>query len=383
MSEPKKPGTALATNDLSREDLFKVLKSSLYPGAKDGSVALVLDYCTAAGLDVMKKPVHIVPMKVKSGEVDDRGFDIMETRDVVMPGIGLYRTEASRTGQYVGLSEPEFGPMMELEYDEEVWSTDERGKRVKTTKRASMDYPDWCRITIQRLVAGEVRSFTAKEYWIENYATKGKGDAPNEMWRRRPMGQLAKCTEAQALRKGFPDTTGSQATAEELEGRTSEIHMGQADEVGKPKADDKKDGDKKKDDEKVLPVWTDELFKRQYKNAKEAIQGAGRDPEEVIRAIGTRGRLTDEQAQSIRDLATVTDVVPKGEAPAASTAAAAADADGVLDEPLTYAVLVTRVVNAKTTEELDDVMPLVQHIPAEQRETLFDKIDDQRSRLLG
>ena len=79
------------------------LKSSLYPGATDQSVDMVLSYCRAAGLDPMQKPVHIVPMWDSKAR---------EMRDVVMPGIGLYRTNAARTGQFAGMSEPVFGPMV-------------------------------------------------------------------------------------------------------------------------------------------------------------------------------------------------------------------------------------------------------------------------------
>jgi len=42
------------------------------------------------------------------------------------------------------------------------------------------------------------------------------------MWEKRPFGQLAKCTEAQALRKAFPEAVGSQPTAEEMEGKVIE-----------------------------------------------------------------------------------------------------------------------------------------------------------------
>lgn len=51
------------------------LKSSLYPGASDQSVDMVLAYRRAAGLDPMQKPVHIVPMW------DSK---VREMRDVVM-----------------------------------------------------------------------------------------------------------------------------------------------------------------------------------------------------------------------------------------------------------------------------------------------------------
>lgn len=180
----------------TEEDLIRVLQNSLYPGANIGSVQMVLGYCQAAGLDPMLKPVHIVPMY-------DRASGGM--RDVVMPGINLYRTQASRTGQFAGMTEPEYGPMIE-----------------ETLGGVAMKYPEWCRITVEKLMdGGAIARFTAIEYWIENYAVKGgkeKSIAPNAMWMKRPRGQIAKCAEAQALRKAFPEC-GSQPTAEEMEGK--------------------------------------------------------------------------------------------------------------------------------------------------------------------
>ncbi len=198
------------------------LKNSLYPGASDASVDMVLAYCLAAGLDPMTKPVHIVPMKVSTGRKDDKGWDIKEMRDVVMPGIGLYRTNATRTGLYVGCSEPEYGPTRTLTYKREIWSEGDNGRRQKRLVEEELEYPEWCRITVRKRLGNDVGEFTAKEYWLENYAEKGDDGAPNAMWEKRPFAQLAKCAEAQALRKSFPEAVGSQPTAEEMEGKVIE-----------------------------------------------------------------------------------------------------------------------------------------------------------------
>ena len=40
------------------------------------------------------------------------------------------------------------------------------------------------------------------------------------MWQERSFGQLAKCAEAQALRKVFPEIITQQPTAEETEGKS-------------------------------------------------------------------------------------------------------------------------------------------------------------------
>ena len=60
---------------LSEADLMDVLRNSLYPGAQDASIKLVIGYCKAAGLDPMQKPVHIVPISVSTGKKDENGWD--------------------------------------------------------------------------------------------------------------------------------------------------------------------------------------------------------------------------------------------------------------------------------------------------------------------
>ncbi|HEY2675539.1 MAG TPA: phage recombination protein Bet, partial [Steroidobacteraceae bacterium] len=188
---------AIATIPATEEEVLRVLENSLYPGAKPESIKLVLSYCRVNGLDPMLKPVHIVPTSVKVGP------DRWEMRDVLMPGIADYRIKASRSGDYVGKSEPFFGPDV-----------------TELVGEIQVTYPRWCKVTVQRFVRNEVRDFTAVEYWLENYATAArKSDNPNSMWRKRAYGQLAKCTEAQALRMAFPEFSGGAPTAEEMEGK--------------------------------------------------------------------------------------------------------------------------------------------------------------------
>ena len=194
---------ALPSLSMNEAELMSVLKNSLYPGAQDESIKLVIGYCKASGLDPMQKPVHIVPMSVSTGKKDGNGYDIKAMRDVVMPGIGLYRTQAARSGEYAGVSEPEFGDDI-----------------TETIGEATITYPKWCKVVIKRQMRnGAIVEFAAKELWKENYATKSsKSIEPNAMWKRRPYAQLAKCAEAQALRKAFPEF-GAQPTAEEMDGK--------------------------------------------------------------------------------------------------------------------------------------------------------------------
>lgn len=179
--------------------VWSTLKNSLYTGGKDESIKMVVEYCKAYKLDPLQKPVHIVPMSVKNAETKQ-----YEYRDTIMPGIGLYRIQAARSNKYAGVSEPEYGDTIS-----------------GTLSGVDISYPEWCKVTVRNIVGDTIVEFTAKEYWLENYATQSsKTDAPNSMWQKRPFGQLAKCTEAQALRKAFPEIISQQPTAEEMEGKT-------------------------------------------------------------------------------------------------------------------------------------------------------------------
>lgn len=253
------------------------LKSSLYPGASDQSVDMVLSYCQAAQLDPMTKPVHIVPVwdsKMKG------------MRDVVMPGIGLYRTIAARTG-CAGVSEPEFGPDVDAVIG---------GVRIT--------YPQWCRVTVKRrLPTGEIAEFVGKELWIENYAIKGgaeKSIAPNAMWTKRPYGQIAKCAEAQALRKAFPEV-GAQPTADEMEGKEAE-HVIESEQVRRI--------------ERTPPAYPQADFDANLPKWRAAIEAGKRTADDLIAMIQTKGALSAEQIAAIRECSPVEDaeVVEEGAA---------------------------------------------------------------------
>lgn len=258
----KKDGGTLA---LQEAELLQVLQSSLYPGASPASIKMAIGYCRAAGLDPLQKPVHIVPMwDAKAGQM----------RDVVMPGVGLYRTQAARSG-CAGISEPDFGP-----------------DKTETIGGVDVTYPTWCRVTVKRRqVNASVDEFTAREFWIENYAVKGgkeKSIAPNAMWMKRPYGQLAKCAEAQALRKAFPEV-GSAPTAEEMEG----------------KAIEREDAPFVPPSAPLLPPplpWPDDKFEEQFARWNKAVSAGLKSTDDILALARSKGELTKEQTDRINAL---------------------------------------------------------------------------------
>ncbi|MDY2947229.1 MAG: phage recombination protein Bet [Mannheimia varigena] len=190
--------TALQERSISTA-VWSTLQNSIFPGAKDESILLAIDYCKARKLDILKKPCHIVPMQVTIAGEKEKGrngelYDKKVWRDVIMPGIYEQRITAFRTGQMAGQDEPVFGDTIEH-------------KGVET--------PEWCKVTVYRFINGERCAFSHTEYFSEACATTKDGKV-NSMWTKRPRGQLAKCAEAGALRKAFPDELGGVITADEV-----------------------------------------------------------------------------------------------------------------------------------------------------------------------
>lgn len=192
--------TALKRRDID-EFTWRALMQSVYPGATTASVFMIVDYCKARKLDPLKKVAHIVPMQVKNAQTGRYDW-----RDVVMPSIAEARITASRTGRYCGQDEPVFGP--EIDY-------------------LGVLAPQWCKVTVYKMVDGIRCAFSHTERFTEicvkanNKDDKGNiiDQRVNAMWSRRPYGQLAKCAEAGALRKAFPEELGGQYFQEEMEGR--------------------------------------------------------------------------------------------------------------------------------------------------------------------
>ena len=138
---------------------------------------------------------------------------IRDRVETVWPGIAEIRTTASRTGEYAGIDAVEFGPIVERTF------TGQSGGNNSETVTKKVKFPEWASVVVYRLVAGVRCAYHAKVYWEETYATMGKSDVPNDMWAKRPRGQLDKCVEAAALRKAFPEELGNTYAAEEMEGR--------------------------------------------------------------------------------------------------------------------------------------------------------------------
>jgi len=188
---------------------WRVLTESIFPSAKTPEgVLLAVRYCRARKLDILRRPVHVVPMWSKA-----LGREV----ETVWPGIAEVQTTAARTGQWAGMDPPRFGAEQTRTFEGRVKSHDSwQDIQVRVT------FPDWCEVTVYRIVQGTRCPFTETVWWEETYARAGGAgcEVPTDMWRKRPRGQLLKCAKAASLRAAFPEE--ADYTAEEMAGKVIE-----------------------------------------------------------------------------------------------------------------------------------------------------------------
>jgi phage recombination protein Bet len=182
----------------NKKALLAVIKKTIFKNADDAELALYVHKCTQVGVNVLDKA--IIPIKFKDNK--EGGFVVS-----FITTIDLYRSMAEDTGQYDGCDEAVFEGEIELPYQEDVW---ENGKIVRTDDKI-MKVPEIAKVTVYRKDMTHPTIGTAR--WKEYYPGQKRGDK----WRQMPYGQLAKCAEANALRKAFPKKLNKLYTEEEMQ----------------------------------------------------------------------------------------------------------------------------------------------------------------------
>ena len=149
-------------------------------GAPLQELAVFLHACRTLQLDPLLRQAYWIRRKDASGVLKG-------TLQVAIDG---FRALADRQGSYAGSSEPIFRSYQEL----------------KVGGNKSLTVPSYCQVTTWKIVSGHKAAFTGEARWDEFYP----GDGPvGQMWRKMPHHMLAKCAEAQSLRKGWPALLGS------------------------------------------------------------------------------------------------------------------------------------------------------------------------------
>lgn len=155
-----------------------MIRNSFANGASASEFAVLMEVAKARRLNPLLKQIFFV-----------KRWDSQKRCDVwsTQTSIDGLRAIAQRTGLYAGQDEPE-------------WIENARGEVVA------------CKVRVYRKDWG--RPCTGVVYWNEYVQTTKDGN-PTRFWQNMPRNQIAKCAEAAALRKAFPeDMSGLYVDAE-------------------------------------------------------------------------------------------------------------------------------------------------------------------------
>jgi len=159
---------------------LELIKTQIARDCTDAELELFVTISQRTGLDPFSRQIYAVKRKGANGQM----------QMTIQTGIDGFRLIADRSKRYAGS-------------DAAIFTHDNEGLITCAS------------VTVWKLVQGQRCSFTAVAYWSEYCQYKSSGETTH-MWQTKPYIMLAKCAEAQALRKGFPAELSGLYTSEEM-----------------------------------------------------------------------------------------------------------------------------------------------------------------------
>lgn len=178
-------------HQLSRDEV-DLIKNTIAKGSTDNELKLFIKQCDRTQLDPFARQIYSIRRK----QWDANSHSYTEAQ-VIQVSIDGFRLIADRTGKYAG----QVGPWWCDKSGEwrEVWLEDEPPAAAKVgVLRHDFHQP--------------IYSIAPYKSYVQ---VNGKGE-PVSRWKTDPAGMLAKCAEALALRRAFPQDLSGLYTTEEM-----------------------------------------------------------------------------------------------------------------------------------------------------------------------
>lgn len=174
--------------------------------AGDGDLAVFFHVSQRTGLDPFARQIYMIGRK-GSERINGQWVDVMKY--TIQTGIDGFRVVGRRAADAAG---------DELEYEDTLWCGPDR--EWVDAWIDPKNPPMAARVVVLR----NGKRFPATASYGE-YAQFKRDGSPNSMWAKMPANQLAKCAEALALRKAYP---------QDFAGLYADEEMGQADNTATP-----------------------------------------------------------------------------------------------------------------------------------------------------
>ncbi len=165
----------------------ETLKATVAKGATDDELALFMAIATQRGLNPFNRQIYFIKRRSKGEDGE------WEDAPTIQTGIDGFRSIADNTETYAPSPKAT------------VFQHTPQGQLVSATAFV-MKY---------HKPSNQWVEFSATAFYSE-YAQKTKAGLPTKFWREMPRGQLEKCAEAKALRKGWPEKLGGLYTFDEM-----------------------------------------------------------------------------------------------------------------------------------------------------------------------